>query len=273
MTQPQREATMSFWQRAQGAVGVFSAVLGVVVVIVGLPDKITSALGRTESRAAKLDIAEKRAALAAAGPRLEVSYLIVADGIESLGTTERQRKRRTSREAVTLLSFPSVREDAITEQAYLEPKGCGLGADPQNSVAYLVIENRGKRDASNVTVRGERLRLSETVRVQETAAGGDDYVAKLRTGAEAAAPDTVSLPRSIAPGAGYLVPVWVSASVPLWKAATRPTATDRWCVVSRSVLLPKTLTFVDLDLDTSVSTEVRRLRSPVILGEGIQGAG
>jgi hypothetical protein len=128
-----------------------------------------------------------------------------------------------------------------------------------------VIENRGKRDASRISVRADRLLLRGPVSIREAAAGGDDYLAKLRAATRTKTTVTMTMPETLAPGQGLRVPLWISAA-PYRSAA-------RWCVVSRTAFRPTTVRFVDPVLASAAQTPVRRLATPVMLGEGIEGRG
>jgi hypothetical protein len=263
VSQPQGDGKKSFWERAQAPVGVVSGILGLFIAVIGVPDKVQSALGlSTQAKTDRIELEQERADLASAGPRLEASYLFLATDL--VGPDSSQSARRTSKQAVTLLSFPSIRNE-ILHQEYSNAKGCKLGKQPQNSVAFLVVENRGKRDAANVTVVADRLRLAGHVRVDESGRSGGDYVANLRARTRRAAPITVSIPRTIAPGEGVRVPIWVSAE--------NYDDADHWCVVSSTAFQPTSVHFVDPVLSSQLKINVRRLESPEILGEGVEARG
>jgi hypothetical protein len=53
-------------------------------------------------------------------------------------------------------------------------RGCALDEFPQYSVAFLVIRNRGHRNAAAISVGVKHLRLSAAVPIRETLGGGDD---------------------------------------------------------------------------------------------------
>jgi hypothetical protein len=168
-------------ERAHLVAGLVLALMGIAIGVLGLPGKVEDALGMSgSSKTAALELEQKRAELAAAGPRLDVSYLFLTTDLVSAADQESEKKHAASKRAVTLLSFPSIRNELLDDdQQGAESSGCGrLGKYPQNSVVFLVIQNRGMRDASSISVHAERLRLKGKVRIDESVDGGNDYVAK-----------------------------------------------------------------------------------------------
>ena len=267
MSQPQRERK-SFWERTSTIIGVVSAAIGLVVTIFGLPNALATALGRsTESRAAELELQDKRAELAAKGPRLDVSYVFLAtnvnEGLPPVGATG-DAARPKSREATTILSFPSVANEVASNASPDVPKACGLGRQPIVSLASLVVRNRGLRDAERIAVSADRLVLGRPVLIREAPSGGDDYVAKLESSAKRAS-TTIRIPLTLAPGDGVRVQLWMSAS--------DSNRYDRWCVVSRAAFRPRAVRFRDPVLGTVKTVGVRRLDAPVVLANGLVGRG
>jgi hypothetical protein len=95
-------------------IGVISGVIGLVAAIVGLPDGVANAMGRDHaSKKTELEIREKRTQLATAAPHLDVSYLFLSTDLAQMYLEE---DPPTSKEARTLLSFPTVRNEILEHE-------------------------------------------------------------------------------------------------------------------------------------------------------------
>jgi hypothetical protein len=143
--------------------------------------------------------------------------------------------------------------------------GCRFGKVANISTAFLVITNRGRRDASNVAVRVDRLLLRGQVRIEEGPAVPDDYVAKIRQEATSSAPMTIAIPMTLGPGDGVRIPLFVSDAP--------PNRLDVWCVASGTALLPRSLAFDDPILGTAARSPVRRMQTPTMIAPGAYGRG
>ena len=262
MARPRRRAQKKKrWEQVKLIASGVAAVIGGVTAAVGLPGNLEKAFGRSESKQTKLELAQKRSALAVAAPRLDVSYLLLFPGLVDATPGV---KRPTSRQAITLLSIPTIPTPVLKDE-WASTDSCRLGKYPQLSVAFLVIQNRGTRDASEIQVSGDWLRLRGHVRIHESIVGGDDYVAKLRARARSSAAATITVPRVLPPGVSVRVPIWVSAN--------RRDDAQQWCVTSKAALLPTTVRFVDPVLGDARTVAVRRLASPEIIDDGVVGRG
>ena len=176
------------------------------------------------------------------------------------------------RDAISNLAFPVIENDVLGEfrkkmragGSGFSTAGCagGGGARAADSLAFLVIQNRGRRDANGVRVDLDRLLLASTVPVNE--AGGDDYVTKLRGAATSLMADQVRVPFVIGPGEGVRVPLWANYGSSQF---------DRWCVLSRSAYLPRVLTYTDPQLGSLKKAAVRRLEDPSVIANGVVGRG
>jgi hypothetical protein len=266
---PVTEAPKSRWERVQTPLAVVSAVLALVVAVAELPQKIAKAAGWSEDAAAEVELERKRAEVADARARLDVSYVFLSASLLSGMQSDRKQPKRPPA-ATTLLSFPVVANEVVDVSN--PAGGIGRRADrcldldyAKVSVAFLVLRNRGKRDAGDVAVEVDRLQLERSVRIRESVVGGDDYVEKLRDASRDTAPGSVRLPQTLAPGDGVLVPVFVSGA--------RYEGAGDWCVVSKTALLPTTLRFTDAATEEPRTAKVRGLNNPAVLDEGVVGRG
>lgn len=251
MGEPQPEPKKSWWDVVGVRIGVISGALGLLVALVGLPGTIADALSRSDSEVTDLEVQAKRAALADAGPRLDVRYQILTQNLFSRANSE------TDPADPQLASLPTVQNE-ITDQIYEADRTCRLEKAPRLSIAFLVITNRGRRDATEIAVELDRFRLRGPVLIRETA--GDDYAAKLRAATAETRVVQVGLPRTLGPGEGARVPLFV-AEAP-WQRF------DRWCAVPPIAYLPRSLKYVDPALRTTTRSAVRKMVDPVLLESG-----
>ncbi len=249
----------SLWDLAGARIGVVAGAVGLLVAVIGLPHTIRDAIGQSSSSSS--DLAAKRDQARATGPRLEVRYLLLASDLipQRLGGF---RQEDTQPGATLATAFPIVANDVSSrlEAIQSDQLSCKYQDYPHVSVTFLELTNRGRRDATNVVVEADRLTLPKRVRVQETATGGDDYVAKLRAGASASTPVKVEIPRTLGPGEGVRIPLFVS-DAPV-------DGYDRWCALPGVAYLPRTVRFDDPALAVTTTSQVRRMKTPLVLGRG-----
>jgi hypothetical protein len=240
-------------ERIELVVGVISAVIGLATAIFGLPGDLETALGRGDLE--KTELEQKRIELRAVAPRLNVSYLFLSGdlALAVLDGTPRRTKPPTSKEAISLLSYPTISNE-ILNMPVRSADGCKIGHTTTSSVVFLVIENRGKRDATEITVNADQVQLAAPVRVDQALGGGNDYVVELRGAARSTTSVTFTIPRPLAPSGGVRVPLWTSA--------TPQDRSNPWCIVSPAALIPTSVAFVDPVLDASTTMNVRRIISP-----------
>jgi hypothetical protein len=248
------------WELAGARIGVVAGAVGLLVALVGLPHTIREALGQSDSSASQL--AAERTRAQAAGPRLEVRYLLLTSDLMRAYQLNGSKAQQSEAAGTLATAFPIVANEVMSRLDAIvnNQASCKYQDYPNVSIAFLELSNRGSRDATNIVVEADRLTLPVRVRVQETAAGGDDYVAKLRARASASAPVKVEIPRALGPGEGVRLPLFVSDA-----PADRY---DRWCVLPGVAYLPKTVRFDDPAFATTTRSEVRRMKSPLVVARG-----
>jgi hypothetical protein len=267
VTQPPGEAKRFSFERAGTIIGVVSGALGLLVTVIGLPDKLATTFGRSESKAAEIELEQKRAAVRAAAPRLDVMYVFVTTALVQGIEQERAPGRDKADEATTIRSYPMVRNEIFDELNRGDPTstGCKAKGLDEFSIAFLVVTNGGRRDATDVAVSMRRLRLHGPVLVDERSGGEGAYVAKLNARTRKREGEVVRVPLTLAPGDGVRVPLWISAA-----GFERH---DRWCIVSRTALDPQSLAYVDPVLGSTIRREVRRMVAPTMLAHGVFARG
>lgn len=245
-------------------VKVVGGVIAIVVALLGLPKAVLDALGHGDSKAAAAErrLDRVRTQLAQTGPVLDASYVFLSQDVyppEALAKGTR---------AGLLLAYPVQGNRWYREPSTSSPPAaCKLHARyVDTSVAYLVIENRGRRDAADITVVGRSLRLRRAVSIDESRSR-IDYVARLEAASRATRTATIEVPLTLAPGEGIRIPLWTSASAGAYSAA------PRWCVVPPTAFEPVAVRFVDSMLAAHRRLAVRRMRDAVLLANGVVGRG
>jgi hypothetical protein len=159
-------------------------------------------------------------------------------------------------------AFPVIANDVTGRIQTIEDSqlSCKYQDFPHISIAFLELSNRGHRDATNIVVEADRLTLPKPVRVREAPTGGDDYVAKLRAAASASTPVKVEIPRTLGPGDGVRVPLFIT-DAPFERY-------DRWCAIPDVAYLPRTFRVDDPAFRTTTRNAVRRMKTPLVIGRG-----
>lgn len=254
----------SAWEVWSVRIGVATAAVGLLTALLGLPDRISTAL-RGDEPASPADVAA-RTALEEAKPRLDVRYVFLAqDLMREGGRPAASDDSVRANAARSFLSLPVVQTEAGggAEESSLGVPDTAFEYAPQHT-AFLVVRNVGGRAAGGVTLRADRLPLSAAVPIREAGVGGDDYAALLRRSARGAARIDVQVPQTLEPGDGVLIPLF---------RGTAPGPGGRWWVYSPIALLPDSLTFTDAVLGEPSSVPVRRMANPMVIADGVVGRG
>jgi hypothetical protein len=266
------EESKSRWDIVGSRATVILTLIGVAAAAVGLfgaiyPGGVGRLLGLSSSSPDPgLEVFQKKAE--ATGPRLDVSYLF----LDSFLAGSETNTKPSTKEAQTILRFPIVQNSVFQEfrEDFQElgdrppasaAAGCGFHGSTTLSVAFLVLRNRGLRDATTIGLGVTHSNLGEHVPIHENP-GGEDYITKISSAAtETPSPIRVRLPQTLGPGDGTLLPLWVSI-------APR-TRYDRWCIVSDTAFLPRSLSFSDPQLHTVKTSLVRKLAAPTMIENGV----
>lgn len=254
-----------WWEKTPTIIGAVSSALGLVVLVAGLPNDVAEALGRSApSKLEVLELQEKRVEVAAAAARLDVTYVFLRRGLVDADPPKTAAEPDL---ATTIRSYPIVRNEIVSELDRSEGvsgRGCRLKEeyfDP--SVAFLVVSNRGRREATDVAVTVDRLELGAPVRVDD--GRDEDYLAKLRAKKSGSARRVIRIPLALRPGDGVLIPLWISVS--------DFDRREQWCVVSHTALAPTSLSFADPLLGSTTRSKVRRMLAPTTLADGVEARG
>jgi hypothetical protein len=134
-------------------------------------------------------------------------------------------------------------------------------------VTCLMIQNKGKGDASNIELDLSKLNIKEPLTVTENPQSNNDYDAQIRAKGLAAS-QVIRLPSSLSTGQGILIPLFVSLDKP------SPVNKNRqWKIESKTIFLPNNIRYAEPADTTRKSLKIRKMLSPVRLAEGVQGRG
>ena len=226
-TEPQRVPEKKTIERTAAVVGVLSGVVALLVALLGLPDKVASAVGRTASKTAELELEQKRVEVAEAGARLDVKYILVRQDLLYYVTGDGAKPRDAGAAATTLRSYRVAKTDVLDELAGDGPRSSpcwGRLLQPRRDVSRR-LEPRPPRRRERAADDAPPRSRTPCRRPSSWTGGGDDYVAKLRAAAGKRTPVRIAISETLAPGQGILIPLWLTGA-----RRNRP---GSWCVVSR----------------------------------------
>jgi hypothetical protein len=253
------------WELAATRIGVVAGAIGLLVAVLGLPKQVADVFGHSHTRPNAID-QQRLAALADAGPRLDVSYLIMTGELVQDDRLQLTQRSARATEARTVRSYPILDNqvlDAIDDPPH--ENNCDLGINADIMAAFLVVSNRGRRDATRIAIRVTELRLDTAVALAGPASRVQDPAELLRARSRSHRSVVVRVPRALAPGDGVRLPLFVS-EVPL-------TTHGPSCVVSRTPLTPVSTTVTDPVLGTTKTEPIRRMVEPMTLGQGLVARG
>jgi len=259
MSDGERPEGKKWWDTAGARIGVASGAVGLLVALLGLPEAIRGAFGGDPAEEAKLR--QVRTDIEQSKPRLDVRYVLLSDDLLSRMDSDTSSAPPPESAARTLLSLPVVQTGGAG-------KGEGerfWGDGDFRFTTFLLIENRGKRDATDISLYGSQLGFTEAVPVREAATGGDDYLAVMRKNSTGSAPVVVRIPRTLAPGDAVLLP--------LFESTTEAGGEDLWSVASAKAVLPDSLSYVDAVLGEPNTVPVRRMVNPTRVERGVLDRG
>ena len=257
-----------WWESASTIIGLVSSAVGLLLLLVGLPSAITTKLHGDPQAAAELR--KVRTEIEMSKPRLDVRYVQLSDELrfqrDDLEADSSAGDSATSPVARTLLSLPVVQTGIPTDPWQDELVSAELEETQIfRYTTYLLIENRGQRDATDISLYGRQLGFSSALRVHETPTGGDDYAALMRGHASGTAPIVVRVPRTLAPGDAVLLPLFSNAH----SAGVQ----DRWWVTSPRAILPDSLSYADAVLGEPTTVPIRRMVNATRVARGVMDRG
>jgi hypothetical protein len=260
-------AGKNWWETAGARIGVASGAVGLLVALLGLPGAVRGALGGDPQ--ADAELRQVRTQIEQSKPRLDVRYVLLSEELlfqkESLESGAAGADSASSPVARSLLSLPVVQTGAASASGDEEPFPLDTDEQTFRFTTFLLIENRGQRDATGISVYGSQLGFAAAVPVREAATGGDDYLAVMRQRASGAAPVVVTVPRTLAPGDAVLLPLFTNA--------TLAAGAETWWVTSAKAVLPDSLTYLDAVLGEPTTMPVRRMVNATRVERGVMDRG
>ena len=259
----------SFWnaESLSTRLGIISGALGILLAgynVYGKYSEIKNYSVDQETKA--LELKKIQDEVSASAPKIEEMYVDLEHELFSSLAVSQDRKQNQ------FLNYPIVPNEIVDDKVSIRPKAIFL---PDNSsvdeseqhVMFLVLQNKGKRDAVDVKVTLDRLALSSKVQINETAGKSSGaYISQMKAAAKDSGDHVINIPMPIEAGKGVLIPLFVTR---------HPSQSDdkQWDVISNIVYLPKTLEISD-PLDYSKQSRgIRQMKDPVRLESGLFGRG
>jgi hypothetical protein len=259
-----------FWASSAVILGVISAVLGIVLSVYNiLAARHNRQQFGVQDEKATLENERIKQEVSAYEPRFEVAYISISSGLYN---ELKQKKSEESKNQAFFLSYPLIPNEVASETldtiATL-PTDEANGDELEERVTCLVLQNKGKRDAVDVTLHIDRLAISRPITIQESSGKqGEDYDAKFRGAATSVDTRSFEIPESIGTGAGVLIPLFASRN-PLKYVTQNRT----WFLVSGVAYLPKTIMFIDPLDNQPKSLQVRKMKTPTWIDIGYEVRG
>ncbi|BBL77514.1 hypothetical protein [Methylomagnum ishizawai] len=248
--------------RLNTVLGLIASILGIFLTVSTLYGKSLELKDGDEKT--KLELQKLRDSARESAPQIDIEY---AELSNDLFISLSDSKKRQDRKQNLFLNYPVIPNEVVDENIAIKPVSLNPSTSPdgdgEQRVTFLVLKNKGKRDAKDVKVTFERLALSRTVRVnEEKGKATGDYIRQIKEKAEAYSQSEISIPYPIETNQGVLIPLFVT----IYPYESQG---KEWDVASKAVFLPKTLGFSD-PLDGSVKSEnIRQMRDPVRLESGL----
>jgi hypothetical protein len=259
----------SFWNSESLSIrlGLISGLLGILLAVFNVYGKYSEIKNYPvdqEKKALELKIIKDEAS--ASAPKIEEMYVDLTYELFSKLVVSQDRKQNQ------FLNYPIVPNEIVDDKVSIRPKALFLPDDPsadehEQQVTFLVLKNKGKRDAVDVKVILDRLALPSKVQINETAGKSSGvYISQLKAAAKDSSEHVINVPMPIEAGKGILIPLFVTR---------HPFQSDdkQWDVISNIVYLPKILEISDTLNPSKQSRSIRQMKDPVRLESGVFGRG
>ena len=238
-----------WWEAVNLRVGVIAAILGLATTVYSF---------------IKTEVGSKTPVNKDLLPDLKVSYISMAGDIYELADADsvtRSKKR-------FYLDYPILTNEISNSSR-------NQTADLLQDTAFstqtsfttcLMIENKGKGDANDISVFLSKVSSSHVLNIDENSP--TNYDQQIR--ANLAIQQThVNLPLSLSTGQGILIPLFIS-----YHPARYTTGNKRkWKIASRVIFLPENIRYKDATDTTQKVMKVRKMQDPIRLEEGIEVRG
>lgn len=160
------------------------------------------------------------------------------------------------------LNYPKVSNEIIS----LTDSALQLSIDSfPLKTTYLMIENKGQALISDIQLQVKKLFINDSVLIQETAGNSAaDYEQQLSRKVYKSNEEVFTLPISLAPSSGVLVP--------LFEMIKPKMGSGNWAFTSRTVSLPQILVYKNTSGKT-IKIKVRKMVTPITYKGGVEGRG
>jgi hypothetical protein len=196
---------------------------------------------------------------------LEISYISMINDIYALAGSDSAARKKDA----FYLDYPILTNEISdknlqkTDQLFTDT----TVNDYELFITCLMIQNKGKGDASNIELDMSKLNIKDPLTVTEDPQSKNDYDNQIRAKATAVK-QVIQLPSRLSTGQGILIPLFVSYDKP------SPINKNRqWKIESKTIFLPDNIRYTEPADTSRKSLKIRKMLSPVRLAEGVQGRG
>lgn len=251
------------WKSFAVKVGVIAGVLGIITSSINIAAALRARIGEPPINA---DLERQ---VSESAPRLDVSYVSMSSELYSL---LKERGSQGAQAQNIFLAFPVVSNEVANGDLSFSNEILNTDeVDDENTeerITCLVIQNKGKREALDVSLNVNRMNINGVVAVREIAGGAsEDYEAKFLEKMIGATETSFALPVSLETGAGVLVPLFITRNPHRLTPGNRRAG---WSLISKIAYLPKSITFTDPLGQGAKNVAVRKMRAPIRLDNGVE---
>ena len=196
---------------------------------------------------------------------LEISYISMVNDIYALagGDSAVRKKDAFYLDYPILTNEISDKNLQKTDQLFNDT----TAVDYDLFITCLMIQNKGKGDASDIELDVSKLNISRPLTVTEEPQSKNDYDSQIRAKGTAVK-QVIKLPSRLSTGQGILIPLFVTYDKP------NPVNKNRqWKIESKTIFLPDNIHYTEPADTARKSLVIRKMLSPVRLAEGVQGRG
>ncbi|MFC0516880.1 hypothetical protein ACFFGT_21915 [Mucilaginibacter angelicae] len=139
--------------------------------------------------------------------------------------------------------------------------------DNDLSITCLMIQNKGKGDASDIELDLSKLTINAPLTITEDPENKNDYESQIKA-KSTSVKQVIRLPSRLSTGQGILIPLFISFDQPSPMNKNR-----QWKIESKIIFIPDNIHYTEPADTVRKSLKIRKMRSPVRLAEGAQERG
>jgi len=265
----------SFWnpESLSTKLGLIAGLLGAILTVFDVYGRFSGIKKSSVEQQQKiLELKKLQAEVSASAPQVDVEYVDLSyELFLQLSNSQFLLNRKQN----LFLNYPIFPGEIVDNKVSIRPEAIFSTHDPsedenERHITFLILQNKGKRDAIDVKVILDRLALPSKVQINETAGrSSGSYISQLKSAAKNSKDSSevvINIPMPIETGKGFLIPLFVT------RYATQ-SDDKQWDVISKIVYLPKILEISDPLDHSKQSQSIRQMKDPVRLESGVFGRG